>query len=77
MDWDQESRLSCFASVVERSVEIVQYIQVPEQEEWIAALQGGNFYAFVAIFISQIPNIKTLRLDYYFVWMQGYPGRMM
>ena len=77
MDWDQESRLSCFASVVERSVEIVQYTQVPEQEEWIAALQDGNFYAFVAIFISQIRNIKTLRLDYSFVWMQGYPGRMM
>lgn len=77
MDWDQESESSCYASVMEMSVGIVQRAQVPEQEEWIAALRGENVYAFVAIFISQVSNIKSLRLDYAFVWLQGYSRRMM
>lgn len=77
MDWGQEPKLSCFASVVERSVDIVQRIQVPEAEEWIASLRGGGFYAFMAILLLQVSNIKSLRLDYSFLCMQGYPGQMM
>lgn len=34
------------------------------------------FFAFATVFISQIPNIKCLCLDYSFVWLDGYPGRM-
>lgn len=51
MDWDQESELSCYTSVVERSAGIVQCAQVPGQEEWIAAprdenVYGRNFYVY-------------------------------
>lgn len=28
-------------------------------------------------FLSQISDIKILRLDYSFVWMGGYPGKMI
>lgn len=77
IDWTLEVNRSEFARVVEQSIEIVRSAQLPEQEEWITVLQSGNFYAFVAIFISRVSNIKSLRLDYTFVWMQGYPGRMM
>ena len=44
MDWDQESRLSCFASVVGRSVEIVQYTQVAKlgNLEWLDTVNKEN-----------------------------------
>lgn len=71
MDGDQELSLISFAPVVEKAVEIVQIAQQSPIEEWIEALRGGNFYASVAIFISQIPNIKSFCLDYSFVWIGG------
>lgn len=53
---------------MERSVGIVQCAQIPEQEKWIVALRGENvygrnFYAFMAILISQVSNIKSPHLE--------------
>lgn len=74
-NWDQES--SCFTDVTTRAVEIIRQAGFSDEEEWIQSLQGGNFYALTSILISQLPRITSLRLDYCFVWMDGYPGRMV
>lgn len=77
MEGDQELSLRSFAPVVAKAAGIVQKVQLSPIEEWIEALRVGNFYAFVAVLSSQIPNITSFCLDYSFLWMGGCPGRMM
>lgn len=74
VDWDKQS--SCFKGVVGQTVGVVQDVQFYNAEDWAQALQG-NFFAFAAIFISQLSGLRSLHLDYSFVWMGGYPGQMM
>lgn len=74
-NWDQES--SCFMDVTTRAVEIIRQAGFFDAEEWIQSLQGGNFFALTSVLISHLPGIRSLRLDYSFVWMDGYPGRIM
>lgn len=66
-----------FGPVVEMAVDIVQRAGLSPVEEWVAALRKGNFYAFVAVLISRVPNLRSLSLDYTFLYMGGYPGRMI
>lgn len=53
---------------------IVIRSQLPSLQMWIDALENGDPYAFVAIVISQLHNLRTLKLDYTFVWQSGFPG---
>lgn len=62
--------------MVQKGTGIIQKAQFPDADEWTQALYNGDAYAYVAILLSQFPGIKTLRLDYSFVWMGGYPGRI-
>ncbi|KGO71947.1 hypothetical protein PITC_026670 [Penicillium italicum] len=48
-----------------------------QDEEWIHALEHGDPYAFVAILISQLHNLRSLQLDYSFVWETGFSGLMI
>lgn len=63
--------------VTTRAVEIIRQAEFFDAEEWIQSLQSENFYALTSVLISQFPGIRSLRLDYSFVWMDGYPGRMV
>lgn len=56
---------------------IMARAQFPASEEWTRALENGDVYALVAVFLSQLHNLQTLRLDYTFVWQAGWPGRML
>ncbi|KAJ5287249.1 hypothetical protein N7478_002935 [Penicillium angulare] len=71
-DWKDLS--SHFQDEVKVAKDIVIRSQLPSSEVWIDALENGNPYAFAAIIISQLHNLRSLRLDYTFVWQSGFPG---
>lgn len=75
VDWDQV--LSAFRNVTDRATQIIEQAGFPDADEWIEAIEDGDFYALTAILISQLPHSRFLQLDYTFVWMDGYPGRMV
>lgn len=75
VNWVEERPL--FGDVIQKGVDIIHRAQFSDTEEWIQALNDGDAYATVAILLSQLPGIKTLYLDYSFVWMGEYPGRMV
>ncbi|KAJ5543641.1 hypothetical protein N7513_007149 [Penicillium frequentans] len=74
-NWEQLS--TTFQNEVHAAKEIVVRAQFPSSERWIQALNLGDPYAFVAILLSQLHNLRSLRLDYTFVWQSGFPGLMM
>lgn len=75
VDWTQERPL--FEDVVQKGTDIIHRAQFPDADEWTQALYNGNTYVYVAVLLSQLPGIKSLQLDYSFVWIGGYPGRMV
>lgn len=75
VNWDKQS--SYFKDVMGQTVGVIQGAQFHNAENWARALQGGNFFAFAAVFVSQLLGLGSLRLDYSFVWMGGYPGQMV
>ncbi|CAI7581222.1 unnamed protein product [Penicillium glandicola] len=74
-DWDQLSPL--FQGEVTAAKNIISEAQFPSLEMWIHALEHGDPYAFVAVLVSQLHNLRSLQLDYTFVWQSGFPGLMM
>lgn len=75
IDWRKEA--PSFEDVTEKAIGVIKRARFTDTEEWASALKKGNFFAFAAILISQLANIKTLHLDFCFVWLDGFPGRMM
>ncbi|KAF5856316.1 hypothetical protein ETB97_007524 [Aspergillus alliaceus] len=75
MDWETES--PNFRDVIDQSMDIVRRAGFSDIDGWTLGLNGGNIYCFAAIFLSQLPNLKSLRLDYSLVWWDGYPGVML
>lgn len=69
--------LEGFSDVVEQSQSIINKAQFPEASKWNEALQNGNSYAYVAVLLSQLHNLQSLRLDYSFIWKSGFPGLML
>lgn len=74
-DWDFV--LANYGDVVQQAQAIVYTAKFPEAALWSEALQYGNVYAFVSIFLSQLHNLQSLRLDFTFVWKSGFPGLML
>lgn len=74
VNWVEEKPL--FGDVIQKGIDIIHRARFSDTEEWIQALNDGDAYATVAILLSQLPKLKALRLDYSFVWMGGYPGRL-
>lgn len=74
-DWQQES--SRFQDVVEYAVDVVELARFPSLTKWTDALKDGDPYAYGAILLSQLPKLRTLRLDYSFIWQSGFPGLML
>lgn len=62
-----------YRDVVTRAQAIVDEARFPDAAVWKKALQDGDTYAFVAILLSQLHNLCTLRLDFTFVWKSGFP----
>jgi len=63
--------------MVDKATDIIQCAQFDDAEDRKEALEGADLYAFAADFIAQLPNMKSLYLDYSFIWMGGYPERMV
>lgn len=74
-DWNQLSSL--FQDEVNVAKDIITKAQFPSSKKWIHALEHGDPYAFVAVLLSQLHNLRSLQLDYTFVWQTGFPGLMM
>ncbi|KAJ6138144.1 hypothetical protein N7471_004630 [Penicillium samsonianum] len=74
-DWNQLSSL--FQDEVDAAKDIITKAQFPSSKIWIHALEHGDPYAFVAVLLSQLHNVRSLQLDYTFVWQTGFPGLMM
>ena len=74
-DWSQLS--SQYQDELNFAKEIITREQFPSPEKWTEALENGDPYAFVAVLLSQLHNLRSLRLDYTFVWQSGFPGLMM
>lgn len=66
-----------FQNEVYAAKEIVSRARFPSPERWMQALDQGDPYAYVAIALSQLHNLRSLRLDYTFVWQSGFPGLMI
>lgn len=50
--------------VVQRAQAIVKRAEFPDLTKWNEALRDGHPYALVTILLSQLHNIRSLRLDY-------------
>ncbi|KAJ5827878.1 hypothetical protein N7447_004641 [Penicillium robsamsonii] len=74
-DWSQLSFL--FQDEVNAAKDIITKAQFSSPKMWIHALEEGDPYAFVAVLLSQLHNLRSLQLDYTFVWQTGFPGLMM
>lgn len=74
MNWSKES--GGFVDVIQHAQAIVYQAKFPHLEKWNQALQDGDPYALIAILLSQLRNIRSLRLDYSFV-LSGFPGLML
>ncbi|BCR82896.1 F-box protein [Aspergillus chevalieri] len=74
-DWPREQ--TAFIDVVDKTIDIIQRARFPNTDEWIQAVYEGDFHVFWTVCISKLHNLRTLRLDYSFVWQGGYPGRMV
>lgn len=56
---------------------VVNEARFPVAVAWTRAIELGDPYALVTVLISQFGGLKSLRLDYSFVWIRGYPGIMV
>ncbi|KAJ5159317.1 uncharacterized protein N7500_008968 [Penicillium coprophilum] len=74
-DWSQLSSL--FQEEVKAAKDIITEAEFSSPEMWIHALEKGDPYAFVAVLLSQLHNLRSLQLDYTFVWQNGFPGLMI
>lgn len=45
--------------------------------KWITRLFDGDAYVYATLLISQLHNLRSLRLDYSFVLEGGFPGEML
>lgn len=75
MDWDAER--AEYSDVVRLAQGHVDDARFPDAEKWNYAIERGDPHAFVSIILSRLHNIRSLRLDYMFVWRSGFPGLML
>ncbi|KAJ5594250.1 uncharacterized protein N7459_000458 [Penicillium hispanicum] len=74
---DCKEEIARFTDVLRHAQTIVQTTGFPDADSWVHALQDGDPYALVSILLSQLHNLRSLRLDYSFVWQSGFPGLML
>ncbi|KAI9035712.1 uncharacterized protein KD926_002963 [Aspergillus affinis] len=75
VDWESDRR--DFKDVPDQAIDLVRRAGVPNIDDWHLGIYGGNIYTLATVFLSQLSNIKSLRLDYSFVWWDGFPGIML
>lgn len=75
VDWECDQR--DFKDVLDMAMDLIRRAEIPNIDDWHLGIYGGNIYALATVFLSQLSNIKSLRLDYSFVWWDGWPGTML
>lgn len=76
--WKSEVKSSgYFRKVAEMAKNLVSIAHFPSSQDWVVAIEGGDPHALMTLFLSQLGNLRTLRLDFTFVWQSGWPGRML
>ncbi|KAI9933579.1 hypothetical protein ASPWEDRAFT_619299 [Aspergillus wentii DTO 134E9] len=74
-EWSEIS--ADYGDVVEMAQAIVHRAEFPDADRWNRAIQDGDVFAVVSILLSQLHNLRTLQLDYTFIWKGGFPGLML
>lgn len=74
---DCKQEIARFPDVLEHAQGVVKTTEFPDANTWIHALENGNPFAFVSILLSQLHNLRSLSLDYSFIWKSGFPGLML
>ncbi|RHZ54700.1 hypothetical protein CDV55_101676 [Aspergillus turcosus] len=63
-----------FAFVTEKAIEFVRQIGLFDPDAYAGFLREGNHYAYAAVLIFQLHNLRSLELDYTFTLSAGFPG---
>ena len=66
-----------FKDIMQWATGIIKHAKFPDAPIWIQELEDGNPYAYVSVLLSQLHNLRSLHLDYSFVWQSGFPGLML
>ncbi|KAJ5780071.1 hypothetical protein N7457_005231 [Penicillium paradoxum] len=74
---DCKAEIAHFQDVLAHAQDVVKTTEFPDANTWAYALENGNPYAIVSIFLSKLHNLQSLSLDYSFVWQSGFPGLML
>lgn len=74
---DCKQEIARFPDVLGHAQGVVKTTEFPDANTWIHALENGNPFAFVSILLSQLHNLRSLSLDYSFIWKSGFPGLML
>ena len=69
-NWEWKNEASKFNHVIESEQGVIKKAEIPEEAvpKWNSAIEDGDAHALVAIFLSQLHNLVSVRLDYTFVW---------
>ncbi|RAL16580.1 uncharacterized protein BO97DRAFT_383228 [Aspergillus homomorphus CBS 101889] len=52
-------------------------MDLPDATRWVEEISYGNPYVCVALILGLCPNVQAMVLDYSFVYMGGWPGRLI
>ncbi|KAF7114447.1 hypothetical protein CNMCM5793_008751 [Aspergillus hiratsukae] len=66
-----------FAFVTEKASEFVREMGLFAPEEFVGFLRQGNYYAYAAVLIFQLHNLRSLELDYTLTLVAGFPGMFL
>ncbi|CAG8890574.1 unnamed protein product [Penicillium egyptiacum] len=57
---------------------VVREAQYPKLDaKWLPGLSDGDPYVYATLLVSQLHNLRSLRLDFSFVLEGGFPGEML
>lgn len=73
-DIDFHQHATRFAFVTEKAIDFVRQIGLFDPENFAGFLRQGNYYAYAAVLIFQLHNLRSLELDYTFTLIGGFPG---
>ena len=50
----------------------IHSLNLPLKDQWIGGLHNGSFKFCTALLISQLVNLKKIRLHAIFLWLTGF-----
>ncbi|KAH2367883.1 hypothetical protein V6Z93_001545 [Aspergillus fumigatus] len=73
-DIDFRQHATRFAFVSRKAIQFVSQIGLFDTVGYAALLYQGDYYAYAAVLMFQLHNLRVLELDYTYTLVGGYPG---